>query len=350
MPNPYSAQPDHAFWSRAVARPSPETVDPVIEPKFRLSRRHQIATAGSCFAQHIARTLAASGFGYLVTEPGPVESNYGVFPARFGNIYSTRQFLQLFQRAYGLFHPQDFAWPRPDGVLVDPFRPQIEPTGFSSLAALREDHETHFAAVRAMFETCNVLVFTLGLTEAWVSKRDGAVFPLAPGVVASPERTDSYAFQNFTVSEMVADLVEAIEKMRVVNPGVRVILTVSPVPLIATYEQKHVLVATTYSKSALRVVAEMVSQSIPDVAYFPSYEIITGHHTHYKFFAEDLRSVTPDGVDHVMKLFKRHYLSEGNRDEVREASHERKIAVPESHEKELNDLYQVICEEEAIET
>ena len=56
------------------------------------------------------------------------------------------------------------------------------------------------------------------------------------------------------------------------------ILTVSPVPLVATAAGKHVLVATTYSKSVLRVACEEVCQKAADVMYFPSYEIITGNY------------------------------------------------------------------------
>ena len=49
-----------------------------------------------------------------------------------------------------------------------------------------------------------------------------------------------------------------VPDLKRLNPGVRVLLTVSPVPLIATYEPRHVLVSTTYSKSVLRVAAEQV--------------------------------------------------------------------------------------------
>ena len=86
MPNPYSELPDQAFWSRSVSRLTHDEVDPVGHVPFKISRRDLIATAGSCFAQHIARTLAREGFNYLVTETGPAEAGYGMFPARFGNI------------------------------------------------------------------------------------------------------------------------------------------------------------------------------------------------------------------------------------------------------------------------
>ncbi|WP_203075673.1 GSCFA domain-containing protein [Falsiroseomonas ponticola] len=360
MQSPYANLPDRAFWGRSVARPAPEAVDPTDDPPFRLTPEDRIATAGSCFAQHISRALLREGFNYIVTEAGPEARNYGVYPARFGNIYSTRQMLQLFQRAYGLFSPVDEVWRRPDGAFVDPFRPQVEPDGFRTVEALVKDRTRHLAAVRTMFETCDVFVFTLGLTETWECEQDGAVVPLAPGVAGAPEHA-SYRFVNRRVAEMTEDLTAFITKLRLLRPDLRVILTVSPVPLIATYEPRHVLVSTIYSKSALRVVAEEVSQSLPDVAYFPSYEIITGHHARYGHFADDLRSVQPTGVDHVLGMFKRRFLAgkavapppapAAPRPAEKAAAPAPK-PVPSNaatEDAELEALYKVVCDEEALD-
>jgi hypothetical protein len=307
--NPYASLPETAFWKKAVARLNWHDVDPVSPPPFKLNRTDRIATAGSCFAQHISRTLKARGFSYLETETGSVEQNYGVFSARFGNLYTTRQLLQLFQRAYGLLSPQDEAWQH-KGRFVDPFRPRVEPEGFATAKDVEDDRLRHLHAVREMFETCDVFIFTLGLTEGWRSRIDGAVFPLAPGVSGIPEKPANYEYHNFTAQEMTADLTRFVQYLRKVNPLVRLIFTVSPVPLVATYEPRHVLVSTIYSKAALRVVAEEVTRATRGAAYFPSFEIITGHHTGYRYFADDLRSVTNEGVDRAMALFSRHYLDE----------------------------------------
>ena len=90
----------------------------------------------------------------------------------------------------------------------------------------------------------------------------------------------------------------------------RVILTVSPVPLVATYEDQHVLVANTFSKSILRVAAERVARTEEQVAYFPSYEIVTSPASGGCYFGDDARSVTEAGVAHVMRVFQRHYMAE----------------------------------------
>jgi hypothetical protein len=48
-----------------------------------------------------------------------------------------------------------------------------------------------------MFEKLDVFTFTLGLTEAWRNRNDGAVFPLPPGVSGGEMNDQRYEFINF---------------------------------------------------------------------------------------------------------------------------------------------------------
>lgn len=349
-PTPYSDLPDHCFWSRSHRDKTAAEIDPVVSGAFTLTPEMKIATAGSCFAQHIARYLKAQGYNYLVTEGAhPVLEDkvaesfgYGVFTARFGNIYTVRQLLQLAQRAYGDFAPTEDAWEEENGV-IDPFRPNIQPVPFASMLEHDKAREVHFAAVREMLETADVFVFTLGLTEAWISKEDGAVFPLAPGVAGGVFDPERHGFHNFTVDEIVQDFGAFVSLMRARNPDVRVLLTVSPVPLIATArEDQSVITATAYSKSVLRVAAEELTRRIERCHYFPSYEVITGAHARGAYFGADLRDVERAGVDHVMRLFMRHY-TDGTVTSVPDVGGEDRFT--DQVEKALD----VICDEEMIE-
>ena len=118
MTHPYKSLPDSAFWSRAVAGVAPEAVNPAMAAQIRIGPGDAVATAGSCFAQQIGGMLQAIGFHHLVTEPAhPLftpeqarEYGYGLFSARYGNIYTARQLLQLLRRAYGKFHPAEDCW------------------------------------------------------------------------------------------------------------------------------------------------------------------------------------------------------------------------------------------------
>jgi len=318
--SPYSTLPDSSFWRRSVSKRDWPDVDPIIQNfEPRISHRTSISTAGSCFAQHIAARLHAAGYNYYIAENAPegttIEEakrrNYGIYSARYGNIYSTRQLLQLVKMSIGEFVPGDKFWRRTDGRYIDPYRPNILDEGFSSPEELLFDRSEHLAAVRRMLTDSEIFIFTLGLTEIWTSVDDGAVYPLPPGSVGASVAPGSYQFVNLTVDEVRSELLAIIDMLRNINPRIRIILTVSPVPLIATYEKKHVVCATAYSKSILRVAADEAWRLRPDVNYFPSYEIITSNFSRGLCFEDDFRTVSPGGVDRVMKLFFEHYTTSG---------------------------------------
>jgi hypothetical protein len=358
--HPYKSAPKHTFWKRAVAAPQPGKVDPVVDFKVKIDRETRVATAGSCFAQHIARHLRKSGYNYYVAETGhPVmpekirlANNYGLFSARYGNIYTARQLLQLFQRAYGLFDPAEDCWQQSEDVFLDPFRPSSQPGGFVSELEMRLDREQHLKCVREMFETLEVFVFTLGLTECWVSRTDGAVYPICPGVEGGEFDESRHVFSNETVEDVVNEMSAFLLHLARVNPRAQVILTVSPVPLAATARaDQHVLTATTYSKSVLRVAAETLTGRFPHVSYFPSYEIITGGFNRGAYYADDLRNVLENGVSHVMGLFMKH--ATGAQPEVQPSVSGEAKAKSQPPAADHNDLaaqlIQVECDEAALD-
>ncbi|MGB0220684.1 MAG: GSCFA domain-containing protein [Sinimarinibacterium flocculans] len=344
--HPYAGLPDYAFWSRAISRRATADVDPVVSPLFRVRKSDRVATAGSCFAQHISRRLEAAGFDFMVVEDerAPSGQRSYDFSARYGNIYTARQLLQLFDRAFGYFVPLETAWLRPDGRFCDPFRPRVDADGHAAIVDVQKAAEQHLRAVRRMFCELDVFVFTLGLTECFASRLDGAVYPLAPGVAGGEFDAERHEFLNFSSAEVTADLRRFMHKLALVNPGARVILTVSPVPLVATRSDRHVLVATTYSKAALRVAAEEISRAFANVMYFPSYEIITGPHAGGEYFGDDRRSVTAAGVDHVMRVFMSNVTDEPGRD-ARPIVSGHSTNYAEEHIVEAEAMADLACEE-----
>lgn len=351
--HPYVGLPDRQFWKNDAGIADPDLFDPVSVVPFKIAHTDKIVTAGSCFAQHLARVLSESGFNHFITEPAhPIfsddlakEFNYGTFSARYGNVYTARQFLQLLHRAFGLFEPVATAWPKGDqGRVVDPFRPQIQPDGFVSDQELSADRAQHFAAIRRAVAEMDVLVFTLGLTECWQDTRDGAIFPLAPGVAGGVYDPALCRFVNFDADETAGDLRAAFDFIRARNPNLRIMVTVSPVPLNATFENRHVVVSTALSKAVLRVAAEKVTRAIENCVYFPSYEVITAPQIRGRYFGPDCRDVRLEGVAHVMRLFFRHF---GDIDMGEPAGSETAPMI-DSHSAAMEQKLAMLCDEEAI--
>jgi hypothetical protein len=302
--HPYRALTGRAFWSRSVAAGfDPADVYTGPPPLVATDR---VVSAGSCFASNLVSWIEGAGLEYVRTEkPNPwfahLPENLGYrnFSAAYGNIYTVRQLVQLLARATGTFTPVEDRW-RVGEFVIDPFRPGLKYPARSD-AEFDVLTAQHLAATRRAFAEATVFVFTLGLTEAWRSRIDGAVYPGAPGTIAGEFDADRHEFHNFTVAEVTADLVEFVTALRVINPTVRVLLTVSPVPLVATATGEHVLSASTYSKSVLRVAAHEAAAQLSDVSYFPAYELVLGLQAPGSYIEADRRNVSPQGVAAVME-------------------------------------------------
>ncbi len=308
MNHPYKTAPDRAFWKRAFV-PGWETSNLMSGPPI-IRRGEKVASAGSCFAANIVPYLEKAGIPYVRREVAPRafadvskdNFNYSRFSAAYGNIYTARQAAQMLNRALGRFKPIEDRWLVADDIVVDPFRPGLK---YPATSNREFDLLTaqHLASVLDMIREADVFVFTLGLTEAWISKYDGAVFPACPGTIAGTFDPKHHIFHNFSVREVSQDLEDIRDIAQDLNPRIRVILTVSPVPLVATATEQHVLLATIYSKSILRVAASDVAQHKSNVSYFPAYEIVTGPQAPFDFFETDRREPSSEAIDTVMRVF-----------------------------------------------
>jgi hypothetical protein len=196
MENPYFNLPSHRFWKSGVVTSPSLDLEEIFLPKWRIDRQMKIATAGSCFAQHITSTLRHHNFNVFDYEPSPhnlseAESNdlgYGLFSCRYGNIYTSRQMLQLAQEALGVSDMNDdlnTIWIS-EGKFYDALRPNLFPGGFATRQEVIHERMRHLTAVRQMFHETDLLIFTLGLTETWLDKVTLRTYPTAPGVIASP--------------------------------------------------------------------------------------------------------------------------------------------------------------------
>lgn len=308
--HPYSDLPESAFWRSAVAEKHLLDITDIWRPKFDIRANQQVATYGSCFAQHIGIALKTRGFQWLIAEPPPYAMsqddarlfNYGIFSARTGNIYTTSLLHQWARWAAGSEKPPEEVWLDGDRV-IDPFRPRIERGGFASVSEMQASRAQAIGAFRESIEKANVFVFTLGLTESWKNTAEGYEYPMCPGTVGGTFDPNCHAFENQEYISISKQLRSAIKLLRGMNKRLRFILTVSPVPLTATNSGHHVVVANSYSKSVLRAVAGDVYHRLPYVDYFPSYEIFTAPPFRGVFYDPNLRTPSKHGVAHAMDVF-----------------------------------------------
>ncbi|TNE62830.1 MAG: GSCFA family protein [Alphaproteobacteria bacterium] len=313
MSTPYSTMPSHHFWKN-IAGPDVRVDDysNLYQKKFDLGfdKGTRIATAGSCFAQNVRRELIARNCNFLDAEPAPTmlgaanrrRFGFDLFSARYGNLYSAAQLRQLAERAFGSGLGAGAFWER-GGRFYDPYRPSVEPDGFASVDEMLLSRDHHLRAVRRVFAEADVLIFTFGLTESWVSREDGSVYPLCPGVLAGEFEPDRYQLMNYRVGDIVRDFTAFLDLIRPVNPDMKVVLSVSPQPLAATATRHHAALADSYTKSTLRSAVGELSEDNANIDYFPAYEIFTSPAFGMQSYEADRRTASRAAIDMVMNLF-----------------------------------------------
>ena len=107
------------------------------------------------------------------------------------------------------------------------------------------------------------------------------------------------------VHETLSSTIENIAEN--LGTEVKIIVTVSPVRLLATFTRRDVITANTYSKSVLRVAADMLSDRFDWVDYFPSYEMVVNSPSSFAM-ERDRRHVRMEMVDAVTTAFLENYV------------------------------------------
>ncbi len=250
-----------------------------------VSKNTPIVAFGSCFAGHISRYLSERG--YRVLGKDLRRSAYVIrFAEGMVNTFAIRQ---QFEWAFEGRDLEEGLWHDPSGRLV---RPEHE---------IREE-------TLGIFQTADVFILTLGLSEVWYSKETGGVFWRAiPADVFDPEK---HGFRVSSVEENLQNLRASVDSIRRNRPGARIILTLSPVPLVATFRPVSCVTANSVSKAILRVAIDELMREAGtggDLFYFPSYEIVTSYFQDP--YELDNRHVRPEAVRTIMEAFVRHFVT-----------------------------------------
>lgn len=314
--HPYKKLPTDNFWKTGVSDQIWSEINFKRNAKFGIEFDSKVATAGSCFAQHIARNLPSLGLKHFVTEKAPRQITneratalqYGVYSARYGNIYTARQLRQLIEFAFLLRERVSLAENTANGW-VDLLRPGVQSEGYDSFHDLECDRAFHLDCVKQIFLEGDYFIFTLGLTEAWHQTGSEIVFPVCPGAKLGTFDPNEHSFINFTYSQVLEDLSWCIDYIKSINPKMKWIFTVSPVALAATFTSNHVLIASAASKATLRAISDEIYRTYDNCEYFPSYEITTSPPSFGQFLDSDLRSISVRGVKLAMNQFKISFIN-----------------------------------------
>lgn len=264
---------------------------PVASPVLpRISQADTIVALGSCFGVAMGRRLQRAGFD--------------VAGGQFGTLFNPESIrLTIAQALDGMVPtPQEFY--EQDGLYVH--------TGYHSLLARGSVEEAQGsielanAGLREALQHAEWLVVTFG--TAWVYRHH------ARGVVANCHRLPPSSFTRELLSpeEMVGGWCALVGRLRELNPKLRVMLTVSPVRHL-----RDGLRENSVSKGALHLEVHRLTTTLPELYYFPAYEILIDELRDYRFYAEDMAHPSPQAEQIVWDRLQKAWLTPIARENAR---------------------------------
>ncbi len=276
---------------------------------LKITESTRVASMGSCFAREIKNVLLREGFSYINEETShPAAVHASAAWERVYNVFSMRQ---IFDYTFGEWNPALRWWKAPlSGKIQDPYRRIVL---YDNTDQAEADFQNHKRCSRKALEQAEVLILTLGLTEIWEDTIDGSVICLPSGPYFNEQGDISrYRFRVSRYAENLANLERIHALMTEHNPECKIVITVSPVHLWATFRRdSDVISASCNSKSTLRAVADEFAARHKNVYYFPAFEIATIYRPliGQSIFTEGRENfhVNNDTIELIMKSFFQFY-------------------------------------------
>ena len=291
------------------------------QPKFKLSKNDTFFTIGSCFARGLESILLSRKLNVASHTDGFLKwrtVNETVTPLGATNRYNTGSIVNEFRWHINPDYQfsDELFLKIGDDLYTDPhMNPTLAPASVLELRERRAIWKTIFDRLNNV----NVVIITLGLVEVWYDHYMNTVLNSAPDPRAVRADRDRFSFSKLGFKDNFDNLTEVLSLLKSICPlNFRLIITVSPVPLMRTFTAQDIVIANQYSKNCLRTVAQEFADEHENVDYFPSYEIAINSNPENTWEPSDRRHVRGDFSKEIMKQFFKMYFEDLNFDDSAE--------------------------------
>jgi hypothetical protein len=281
----------------------------VPEYSFKIDYGQSIGLWGSCFTEHIGRFLEQSLF------------NTAINPC--GIIYNPISILEALQLSIGIKTLDENTLFEKDGIWYS-WAHHSQFWGNTKTELLQKIES------QTIIKVPNIMMITFGTSYAYQLKSNGKI-------VANCHKVPGNQFSKMLLSsnEIVGAWREEIQKLLVIQPDLKIILTVSPVR-----HWRDGAAENTLSKSILIQAVHELKALFPEhVFYFPAYEIVLDELRDYRFFKEDMIHPNEQAVAYVWEQFCNAFFNVSTNEILKKIQQISKAVQHKPFQK--NDAYQV---------
>ena len=257
-----------------------QTQIPIQKSAFPIDYTSKLLSLGSCFAENMAEKFEYFKFENLVNPYGIIFNPVSLEKLIFRSLHK-----EYFTEEDIFFHNEAWHCYEVHSELSNP-----DKTDF-----LETLNELINSTNKQLHQSTHVII-TLG--TAWVYKHIET-----NEIVANCHKVPQKQFTKelLSIAQIETSLKNIIAKIHAVNPDCKFIFTVSPVRHI-----KDGFVENNVSK------AHLISaiNTLQNINYFPSYEIMMDELRDYRFYAEDMLHPNQTAIDYIWIKFFENYVDE----------------------------------------
>ncbi|HIY36878.1 MAG TPA: GSCFA domain-containing protein [Candidatus Paraprevotella stercorigallinarum] len=253
------------------------------EPSWQLEPSSRITSVGSCFADHMGRKMQDARLDVHVNPFGVLYNPLSI--ATCCNLMTSVAGVpdRFFFESGGLWH----CW--------------LNDSSFSAgtLSECRERVNRVYEEEYRRLRTLDVLFLTLGTNRCYQLKEEGYVVGNChkqPGVL--------FEEKSLTVEQTLSALRGCLDAMWKINPGLRVVWTISPYRYL-----KYGAHGSQLGKAVLLLAVDELCRADSRCSYFPAYEIVLDELRDYRFYAEDMVHPSPVAVSYIWECLSEHCFS-----------------------------------------
>ena len=226
---------------------------PAVTAGFAFSADSTIFATGSCFARNVEKSLRFINANVVSSPAEALSGHDGPSASQLFNKYTVHSILNEFRWALGgkdVDHSASLVADK-DGNYYD-----LQVTAAKDVTGTKEEMTAFRTAYNNSFVAAGqaeVVIMTLGLIECWYDTETQLYLNAAPPkplTVLYPGRFEFHLLDYNDVYNALTEIHGLLTDGKETPP--KLLVTVSPVGLMATFREQDVLVANTYSKSVQR--------------------------------------------------------------------------------------------------
>lgn len=255
-------------------------------PDSLIEHHHKVLLVGSCFTEHMSDRLALAKWQSLANPNGILFNPLSVADALESYIDSRRYDTSELFYLNELWQHWDFH------------------SRFSHIdqQAAVDGMNASIKAAHNFIHDADWLIITLGSSYQYFDQHQDAIVP-----VANCHRAPGQWFEKrlLTIDVIVTALQQSIDKLKAVNPKIKVLFTISPVRHI-----RDGVVENNRSKARLLEAVHTLVDQNADAHYFPAYELAIDVLRDYRFYDIDMVHPNYACTEYIWEQFVQHNMSE----------------------------------------